>query len=124
MSPEIVEKALGWIAEEAMSVNRAAAALGVSVGHLCDTLNSAEYAERYARARELRAALLAERAMDVAADSSRDPQDRRVEVDTIKWFAARVDPKRWSESTRHEHTGAGGAPLSISWQTPGIGESK
>lgn len=100
-----------------MSVNKASKMLGVSCGGLSDTLNSPKWAERYARAREQRAATLAERAVDTIEDSTLDPADKRVRLDGYKWFAARLDPKRWSEKQQVEHTGADGGPLVVTWRS-------
>jgi len=46
----------------------------------------------YARANHL-----AEKAITTAERLDLDPQDKRVRVDTYKWAAGRLDPKRWGD---------------------------
>jgi hypothetical protein len=68
--------------------------IGVRGPHLIRWLKAPERAALYARAREERAAALAEEALTIA-DEAKD--DHRLRVDTRKWFAARLDPQLWAE---------------------------
>lgn len=78
-----------------------AAACGVSRPILSGFLNSPENRERYARARETRAANHAERIEELAnmvEAGTMDTNAARVSIDARKWIAARMDPGRWAEN--------------------------
>jgi len=69
------------------------------------------FASQYARARSMGIDALAERGMEVAADKTRDPNDRRVELDAIKWFASKMKPDKYGD--RQILAGDKDAPLGI-----------
>jgi hypothetical protein len=75
----------------------AARVLRVNAGELFMKLNDEHWAPKYTRAMVERAANVAELAMDTVERTDLDPNDKRVRVDTYKWFAARMDPKRWGD---------------------------
>jgi transposase-like protein len=56
-----------------------------------------EFAEQYAIAKEESADYLAEEMLEIADDRSEDPQSRRVRVDTRKWIASKMKPKKYGE---------------------------
>lgn len=72
-----------------------------------------EFAELYARAREERADLIADEIVSIA-DKERDPNKARVRIDARKWWAAKVNAKKYGDKTsvdlvsenrnRHEHS--------------------
>lgn len=83
-----------------------------------------EFWAHYARAREIQAELLADELMDIADDSANDYMDRinndgskaevlnaeniqrsRLRIDTRKWVAAKLLPKRYGEKTEVVQTG-------------------
>lgn len=66
---------------------------------------------QYARAREQQADAYFERVLDVASDQNRDPNDRRIEVDALKWTAGKLRPKIYGEKQTVEHTGEDGGPI-------------
>lgn len=86
----------------------------------CDT--HPELAEHYARAKEQQADYLAEQILEIADDSSQDYktierdgemievvdhehiQRSKLRVDTRKWIAAHLRPKRWGEKLEVEGT--------------------
>lgn len=88
-----------------------------------------EFAKHYDSARVDRADTHAEWMMDIADDGRNDwmqihgkedtgwrlngehVQRSRLRVDTLKWIASRMNPKKYGELIRQEHTGADGAPL-------------
>lgn len=84
-----------------------------------------EFSEKYTRASEDRAHALAEEALEIADDSSGDwiktedgerlnsehVQRSRLRVDTRKWFASKLAPKKYGEKVQQEHSGPDGAPL-------------
>ena len=57
------------------------------------------FAAKYTRARRLGIDALAERALAVATDKARDPNCRRVEIDTIKWFTSKMRPDKYGDRT-------------------------
>lgn len=59
--------------------------------------NPPGFAANYMRARSLGIDALAERALSVARDKERDPNCRRVEIDTIKWFTGKMRPAKYGE---------------------------
>jgi hypothetical protein len=68
-----------------------------------------EFANRYARARVLRAAHYADEIVEIADDaenrSTEGIQAARLQVDARKWVAARMDPRMWGDRTAVEHSG-------------------
>ena len=78
-----------------------------------------EFRDQYARARELQADVMFDRAMDEAvkaaelvmleADESRKSsavvQAQKLIVDTIKWHAGKIRPKKYGELVKLEHSG-------------------
>ena len=55
----------------------------------------------YTRARAAGMDAYVDHARDVATDTARDPNCRRVEIDTIKWIACKLAPKLYGD-TREE----------------------
>ena len=83
--------------------------------------------DHYARARQIQAEHLFEELCDIADDSRNDWMERngytvadqeaiqrsKLRVDTRKWILARMDSKRYAETSKHEHSGKDGAPIQI-----------
>lgn len=57
------------------------------------------FAVQYAHAREAQADALADDMLDIADDKTLDPKDRRVRIDTRKWLAGKLKPKKYGEKT-------------------------
>lgn len=93
-------------------------------------LEEEDFAKRYTRARELQADMLVDEILEIADDNSRDIIEvenddgttyervnhdhinrSRLRVDTRKWFASKVFPKRYGDKQEIEHTGKDGTPL-------------
>jgi hypothetical protein len=55
-----------------------------------------EFANNYARARENQADYYADEILDIA-DSAEDPQKARLQVDTRKWIASKLKPKKFGD---------------------------
>ena len=75
-----------------------------------------EFQEQYARAKELQAEGFADELIDIA-DSAVDTDSAacaRVRVDTRKWVAAKLRPKKYGELVKHEHGGPDGGPIPVS----------
>ena len=70
-----------------------------------------EFANMYARAREERADMVADEVIAIA-DTEPDPAKARVRIDARKWWAAKVNPKRYADKGevnvvadhQHHHT--------------------
>lgn len=56
-----------------------------------------EFAEQYTRAKEESADYLAEEMLEIADDITEDSQSRRVRVDTRKWIASKMKPKKYGD---------------------------
>lgn len=78
-----------------------------------------EFADRYARAREVQAETLAGQILDIADDSSADRtldgavnseniQRSRLRVESRKWLAAKLLPKRYGDRQQVDHTSSDG----------------
>ncbi len=94
-------------------------------------LKGGEFFEQYARAREVQADLLFDEMLDIADDGTNDYVERqnkdgstymavdhdhinrsRLRVDTRKWMAGKLAPKKYGEKVTQEISGIDGAPLS------------
>ena len=80
------------------------------------------FAEKYARAREAQQEVWANRALDIAlgrdpAVVDMDANERRLVIDTIKWQAGKLAPKKYGDTARVAHTGpSGDGPVQIEMQ--------
>lgn len=87
-----------------------------------------EFSEQYARAREAQADKLAEEALQIADDGRSDTyldaegnertdneviQRSRLRVDTRKWLASKMAPKKYGDKVTQEHTGADGGAIQV-----------
>ena len=87
-----------------------------------------EFSEQYARAREAQADKLAEEALQIADDGRSDTyldaegnertdneviQRSRLRVDTRKWLASKMAPKKYGDKLVQEHTGANGGAIQV-----------
>lgn len=71
-----------------------------------------EFADKYARAREAQADLLDDE-IQVAADMAdvEDWQLHRMRIETMKWRAGRMAPKKYGDKIAH--TGPDGGPIAV-----------
>lgn len=92
---------------EGVSVKRACTEAGVSWRYVCDWLvQDAEFAARYARAREASADVWAERAVDAATMATPETvQVDRLRHDAYKWRARVSAPRVYGEKQQIEHAG-------------------
>jgi hypothetical protein len=65
----------------------------------------------YARARELLADSFADEVIAIADDGDADVNHARLQVDSRKWYAGKLYPKRYGDRISQELTGAGGGPI-------------
>lgn len=63
------------------------------------------FAARYARARQFQADSIAEEALSLA-DRCDDPVKARLQVDTRKWLASKINPASFGDKTSVDHSGA------------------
>lgn len=56
-----------------------------------------DFSHQYARAREAQADAMADEMIDIADNNELDPNDRRVRLDTRKWLASKLRPKKYGE---------------------------
>jgi len=91
-----------------------------------------EFAQQYAHAREAQADTLADEMLDIADDGSNDWMLRakngsvgweengeainrsRLRLDTRKWIASKLKPKKYGDKIDHTHAGDNARPLVIS----------
>lgn len=87
---------------------------------------NAEFRDMYARARRWQVLELVEKSIEISQDTSRDfqsdgkggiksdntaTQRDRLQIDTIKWYAAKIHSKLFGDKIQQEVTGADGAPF-------------
>lgn len=73
-----------------------------------------DFAARYAEARDTGLTSMADELIDIADNRAiGDFPDRRLMVDTRKWYLAKLAPKRYSDRLLQEHSGPDGGPLQI-----------
>jgi len=72
-----------------------------------------EFADHYARARQIQAELLADEITDIADSEKGDVQRDRLRVDTRKWYLSKVLPKIYGEKKAIEVSGVDGGPVQI-----------
>lgn len=114
-TPEATLQAIRLMAG-GMSMRGAAETLGFSQPSLFDAIERHGLTDQYAKATLERAAHLSQEALDIAdgvAEGCGDVQRDRLRVDTRKWFAARLDPKRWGDKVQAELSGPGGSPIQV-----------
>jgi hypothetical protein len=90
-----------------------------------------EFSEQYARAREVQAETLVDEILEISDDGRNDymlrqgegeetlayrlngehVQRSRLRVDSRKWFASKVAPKKYGDKVLQEHSGPGGGPI-------------
>ncbi len=127
-TPEIADQICGLTASTSKSIKTIAGEVGVDVTTIYRWLRlHEEFYKEYTRAKTDQADLLAEEILEIADDGSNDfmtitkgdesyevenkevTARSRLRVESRKWLASKLKPKKYSE--RMEHTGAGGEPL-------------
>ncbi len=72
---------------------------------------SGSLVEQYARAREAQADAIFDECLHIADEGSDDVQKAKLRIDTRKWMAGKLRPKKYGERQQLEHTGEGGGPV-------------
>ena len=71
-----------------------------------------DFSEQYACAREAQADALFDDCIDIADTATlEEVQQARLRIDTRKWMAGKLKPKKYSDKITQEITGKDGAPL-------------
>lgn len=103
--------------EEGESMFKACKANNVAPSTLCRWMNEdASIAERYARAREVRAEVIFDE-LDTYTDEAANAADQvkvaglRLKVDTLKWKLARMSPRKYGDKVEQTVIGANGGPV-------------
>jgi hypothetical protein len=85
---------------------------------VCRWLASNEaFRDQYAHAREFQADTLFDESLDIADERNNDltqpdlVQRARLRIDTRKWMAGKLRPKKYGEKVLNEHSGPDGAPI-------------
>lgn len=94
---------VSWCKENKISYN-------VVTGWL---LSDANFATKYASAREAQIDHLAEEIIDISDNKDILPEHKRVMVDSRKWYAGKLNAKKYGDKQQVELTGKDGEPLSL-----------
>ena len=90
---------------------------GKSLIKVCDELNVGystvtnwivefkEFKEKYTRARETQMDFIAEDILHIAEDESLSPETRRLMIDSRKWYAGKLNGKKYGDKQQIDHTG-------------------
>ena len=73
-----------------------------------------EFSEQYARAREEQADAISDECLEIA-EKEPDVQRAKLKIDTRKWFASKMKPKKYGERVTQEISGPGGEPIQNTW---------
>ena len=69
------------------------------------------FREQYARAREAQSEVMAQEMLDIADKSTGDVQRDKLRIDTRKWLASKLKPKKYGD--KMELNGNADAPLQV-----------
>jgi len=84
-----------------------------------------KFRDQYARAREIQAEVLADELIEIADDVSNDVtgelqmpngvavQRAKLQIETRKWIACKLLPRKYGDKIQQEHTGKAGADLTL-----------
>ena len=113
MDAAVIDQALDLVAD-GYGIRTVARKTGIRRSTLWDTLESAEYAGRYARARQRQADTIADMIMQIVKHclaGKLDPNAARVAIDGIKWQASKLKPQVYGDKLAL--TGADGGPIAL-----------
>ena len=86
-------------------------AQGVSMKAICEMLrighdtpykwleSDPQFATEYDRAKQISAEFMAEELKDLADDETLDPRSRQIRIETRKWLAGKLKPRKWGDKT-------------------------
>lgn len=89
---------------------------------------NADFREQYARARELQAETLADEIVSIADDAEKDQPSvakARLQVDSRKWVASKLLPKKYGDKIAHVggDPAAGDKPIQAQVDVTGLGQA-
>ncbi len=88
------------------SVAKIAKKIGVSVPTIYRRIDSSEeLLDKYTRAKQSKAQVLAEEIIEIADNDDLKPDDKRIRVDARKWVAGKYYGKLFGDKITQEHTG-------------------
>ena len=127
-TPELCDKICSRIAV-GKSARKTCIELGIGLETVFGWLRTRpDFAEQYAKAKDDSADAHAEKIQDAAEqepergpDGKIDPGDvahRRLLIDTLKWTASKLKPKKYGERIMAEHSGPGGTPIQVITSVP------
>ena len=64
------------------------------------------FSDQYAKAQQDRTNAFAEELVEIADDTSGDPQRDRLRLDTRKWLMSKMAPKKYGDKVENVHSGA------------------
>jgi hypothetical protein len=70
-----------------------------------------DFCEQYTRAKEESTEALSEDMLEIADDKDGDPQRDRLRIETRKWLASKLKPKKYGDKVDLTHSGPGGKPI-------------
>ena len=110
---EKLETAILECIESGDPLRRAAAKNGISdsaiIRHVQD---DAEFAKRYARAKEIQLEHLADEILTIADSADNDScQVARLQVDSRKWLLSKLVPKKYGDKVEQFVSGPSGGPI-------------
>lgn len=79
---------------------------------------SEEFAKQYAHARTEQAETFADEIQDIADNTTGDYQRDRLRVDTRKWIASKLKPKKYGDKVDVEHSGSVGVTFTTVYEKP------
>lgn len=119
-SLELADRICEHIATSNKGIHKIADIEGINPSSIFQwLLDYPDFSNKYARARELQAELLADEIIDIADDSTNDtiltdngemPNNEwiarsKLRVDARKWKASKLAPKKYGDKLEHEHKG-------------------
>jgi hypothetical protein len=121
------------IAEDGLSARKACITVGLTFQTFWEWLSKdKEFTEQYTRAKELQAENYADQIVEIADEppelvvddagaariDSAFVQHQKIRIDSRKWVASRLLPKKYGDKIQQEVTGANGGPIQQSIVTP------
>lgn len=79
-----------------------------------------DFLQQYEKSKEESSDALADEMIDIADDQEEDAQSRRVRIDTRKWIASKLKPKKYGDKLDAKIEHSGGVTLTIGAVDPNL----
>jgi hypothetical protein len=113
-NPETIQLIMAEIATTKLSTKKICTNHGITQKTLMQWLVAdVNLSEQYARAKEAQMDVIVEEMMELSANEKIDSNSRRVQLDTIKWLASKLKPKKYGEKVGVEHSGNIGVTVEV-----------